>query len=164
MLIPRKQFALAAPFLLLLVFFSTIVWGQTPTLVTPVLKDGFINSFYSDNLFIGGPTLPSAVVVNGLPAGITFTHNGSGSVLISGTPTMPGKYPLTISATNASGTAVIKLNLSVVGTVDLSMFRPPDVTAVAMGGIHSCAVVAGGCSAGATILLVNSVLMTHLLV
>ena len=48
-----------------------------------------------------------------LPAGLTFTDNGNGTATIAGTPDSgtAGTYPVTITATNASGsTATLALS------------------------------------------------------
>jgi hypothetical protein len=57
---------------------------------------------------------PSAAITESgsLPSGVTFTA-GSGTATISGTPTATGVYPITFSATNASGTAKQSFTLTV---------------------------------------------------
>ncbi len=52
--------------------------------------------------------LPPSLAESGpLPAGLSFTDNGNGTAVIAGTPAAgsSGSYPITITATNASGTA-----------------------------------------------------------
>jgi PKD repeat protein len=52
--------------------------------------------------------LPPSLAESGpLPAGLSFTDNGNGTAVIAGTPAAgsSGSYPITITATNTSGTA-----------------------------------------------------------
>jgi hypothetical protein len=57
----------------------------------------------------------ATVTVTGLPSGITFTPNGGGGGTISGTPAAgtAGIKALTVTATNAAGTANQTLTLTV---------------------------------------------------
>jgi PKD repeat protein len=51
---------------------------------------------------------PPALAESGpLPGGLSFTDNGNGTAVIAGTPAAGGggRYPITITATNTSGTA-----------------------------------------------------------
>ena len=52
-----------------------------------------------------GYPAPTITETGALPSGLTFTGNGNGTATISGTPASgtAGTYPVTISATNASG-------------------------------------------------------------
>ncbi|HEX3788099.1 MAG TPA: putative Ig domain-containing protein [Pseudonocardiaceae bacterium] len=61
---------------------------------------------------------PAATITESgaLPSGLTFTDNGTGTATIAGTPATgtAGSYPVTISATNASGsTTTLSLAISV---------------------------------------------------
>lgn len=61
----------------------------------------------------GAPT-PAIAETGALPAGITFTDQGNGTALLQGTPTGPGGTTnLTMTATNASGTATQQFSLIV---------------------------------------------------
>ena len=57
---------------------------------------------------------PAITETGALPAGITFTDNGDGTATLAGTPAAGtgGSYPLTITATNASGTATQAFTLT----------------------------------------------------
>ena len=51
----------------------------------------------------GNPT--SAIAESGpLPTGVSFVDNGNGTATLSGTPTSPGSFPITITASNGVGT------------------------------------------------------------
>src|SRR5262249_2139769 len=58
-------------------------------------------------------TAPVALAAAGLPVGVTFTDNGDGTATLSGTPVVPGKYTVVITATNVAGTATQALTLTV---------------------------------------------------
>ncbi len=45
--------------------------------------------------------------------GLSFTSNGNGTATLSGTPTKPGTYTLTITAKNSIGSAVQTFTLTV---------------------------------------------------
>ncbi|MDJ0627622.1 MAG: putative Ig domain-containing protein [Rhodobacter sp.] len=90
----------------------------TPTAGTVTLPDAERGSAYngttvvlfSDDNGVGGLTL----VVSGLPAGLSGTDNGDGTVTISGTPTVSGPVSFTVTATDAGGnTASIDVSLTV---------------------------------------------------
>ena len=55
-----------------------------------------------------GYPAPALAESGPLPGGLTFTDNGNGTAVIAGTPDPDsggGRYPVTITATNTSGTA-----------------------------------------------------------
>jgi PKD repeat protein len=54
-----------------------------------------------------GYPAPALAESGPLPRGLTFTDSGNGTAVIAGTPAAcsSGRYPVTITATNASGTA-----------------------------------------------------------
>ena len=54
-----------------------------------------------------GYPAPALAESGPLPSGLTFTDNGNGTAIIAGTPAAGsgGRYPVTITATNTSGTA-----------------------------------------------------------
>jgi alpha-tubulin suppressor-like RCC1 family protein len=109
-----------------------------PQLVTPQLPPGIQGEAYSASLMIGSVLPLSSATVTGLPAGLSATHNGSGSIAIAGTPTVSGNITLAvIAADNAANTLNSSVTLSI-GQVSNS------ATAVSTGGRHSCAIVKGG--------------------
>jgi hypothetical protein len=48
---------------------------------------------------VGAPT-PALTETGAMPLGLTFSDEGNGSALISGTPTATGTYPITVNAAN----------------------------------------------------------------
>ena len=61
-----------------------------------------------------GEPAPALTETGALPAGLTFVDNGNGTATISGTPAAGtgGSYPITITATNASGTTTQAFTLT----------------------------------------------------
>ena len=66
----------------------------------------------------GSPT-PAITETGALPAGLTFTDDGNGTALLSGTPTATGTTTLTVTATNGIGPDATQTLTIVVGR------RPP---------------------------------------
>ena len=119
---------------------SSLVAHAAPQLVTPQLPPGIQGQPYTASLMIGSALPLSSAGITGLPAGLTATYNGSGSIAFSGTPSASGSFPLSVAATdNAAGT----LNVSVSLTIAVSQ-AATNATAVSAGSGHSCAVVSGG--------------------
>ena len=117
---------------------SSLVAHAAPRLVTPKLPPGIQGQVYAASLLIGSALPLSSASVAGLPGGLTATHNGVGSIAISGTPTVSGNFALNVAAAdNAAGMLNTSVNLTISPVVTA-------VTAVAAGYIHSCAVVNGG--------------------
>lgn len=137
---------------------GSILWAITtfahaaPQLVTLQLSPAVKGDEYIGSLIIGSDIPLSSVVVTGLPAGMTATHNGSGGIAFAGTPTVFGSFPLTVAATDA---AAGTLSASVVLTVVQSAANL-SITNISGGGAflsqtiyssfsgNTCAVVSGG--------------------
>ena len=64
----------------------------------------------------GYPAATTLTKTGALPSGVSFTDNGDGTATIAGTPAAgtTGSYPLTITATNAAGSAQQSFTLTVV--------------------------------------------------
>ena len=61
-----------------------------------------------------GEPAPALTETGALPTGVTFIDNGNGTATIAGTPAAGtgGTYPITITATNANGTATQAFTLT----------------------------------------------------
>ena len=88
----------------------------------------------------GAPT-PGLTESGALPAGLTFTDEGNGTALLSGTPTTPGTTDLTVTAQNASGSAVQSLSV-VVGQAPA--FTSPASAAFTVGAAGTFTVTTTG--------------------
>ena len=97
----------AAPQAVTFVDLTTPVFGSAPAATFIV---GVAQAF--EVIAVGQPA-PSLTVTGTLPAGVTFTDTGGGTGRLSGTATVPGVYPLTFTATNASGATVQQFTLTV---------------------------------------------------
>ena len=82
--------------------------ATSPSITSPLSAAG--TGYESFSYQIEASNTPTSFGASGLPAGLTVdTATG----LISGTPTVPGEYTVTISATNAEGTGSAPLVLSI---------------------------------------------------
>jgi hypothetical protein len=77
-------------------------------LVAPFLAVG---SPVSDQLGATGWPAPRFSASSALPPGLTLTPDG----VLSGTPTIPGSYPVSVLATNPAGSSVLRMSLTVDG-------------------------------------------------
>lgn len=96
------------------VFIARIPLGGTIPSITSANNATFAqNTFGSFTVnTIGSPT-PSIGESGSLPTGVTFVDNGNGTATLSGTPTVNGTFPLTITATNSAGSANQPFTLTV---------------------------------------------------
>lgn len=118
---------------------SVFLSGAAPVLVTTKLPGGRIGTAYAASLVVGGSPAPISVNLSGLPSGLVASHNGSGTVMISGTPSQAGSFAVGVSASNGGGLLSTSLSLQV---IDDSVYAN-NVTAVSAGG-STCALLSGG--------------------
>jgi hypothetical protein len=88
----------------------------------------------------GDPT-PKITRTGHLPTGVRFADNGDGTATISGTPTAGGIFPLTLAASNNSGTATQAFTLTVTRAPAIKKIR---TTIVRVGAALSLTVRATG--------------------
>ncbi|WP_067496494.1 putative Ig domain-containing protein [Actinoplanes sp. TFC3] len=67
-----------------------------PTVIDPVAQRTYVGDVVALQVISTGGTLPLTWSVTGLPAGLTM----SGTGLITGTPTTPGTFPVTVKVTD----------------------------------------------------------------
>jgi alpha-tubulin suppressor-like RCC1 family protein len=118
-----------------ILLFAACCAQAAPTLITPTLPPAHMGQAYSAGLILASSSTISNVTVTGLPEGLSATHNGSGGITISGTPTATGSFSVAIAATDANGTLNASAPLAVFGN---------GATSVSARGFHACAVVNGG--------------------
>lgn len=112
---------------------SPITLGR---LSLPNAEQGSVYSATSVVLFVDDNDVSAlTLVASGLPAGLTATDNGNGTVTISGTPTSSGFVTFTVTATDVSGqTAIVRIGL----IVDETVAPPPvDNPPTVVGGTPS---------------------------
>ncbi|MDQ1744256.1 MAG: hypothetical protein QOE23_2595, partial [Pseudonocardiales bacterium] len=87
----------------------------------------------------GYPTATTLTKTGTLPVGVSFTDNGDGTATIAGTPAAgsAGSYPLTISATNATGTRQQSFTLTVVPANASPVITSADHATFALGTADS---------------------------
>ncbi len=83
----------------------------------------------------GYPSVTTLTEEGALPSGVTFTDNGDGSATLAGTPTVPGAYPVTITAGNGETTDATQ-------TFTLTVTAPPTISSAGdatfdVGGTNS---------------------------
>jgi len=86
----------------------TIQVVAPPTIRSAALAHAEPGRSFSFAVKAQGFPLPSLSESGPLPAGVTFTDRGNGRAILSGTPTEPlasASWPVTITATNAAGSA-----------------------------------------------------------
>lgn len=129
--------------LILMLLGTALGHAAAPVLVTPELPPATIGFAYQARLLIGASPAVTSSVLQGLPAGMSATYSGN-NISVSGVPAAAGVFALTLNAANANGSLSKALSLTF---VDTSAFAS-NVVEVSSGTYHTCAVVAGGCSAG----------------
>ena len=130
----QRLLAIAA----LVIGFASATAQAAPQLVTPQLPPGIQGQAYAASLLIGSALALTSAGVTGLPAGLTATHNGGGSIAISGTPTVSGSFTLGVTATdNAAGSLSASVSLSIIQVAN-------NATSISSVGAHTCAILNGG--------------------
>ncbi|MDH6109639.1 hypothetical protein P3T36_000410 [Kitasatospora sp. MAP12-15] len=94
---------------------TTVTVNVAPSITSPAALATTVGTAFSTTLTSTGSPAPALKESGALPSGVTFTDNGDGTATLAGTPATGtgGSYPLTISATNATGTATQPLALTV---------------------------------------------------
>jgi hypothetical protein len=77
-----------------------------PVITSAATANSIVGAAFTTTVTTTGEPAPAITETGVLPSGITFVNNGNGTATIAGTPAAGtgGSYPITITATNASGT------------------------------------------------------------
>ncbi|WP_218160686.1 beta strand repeat-containing protein [Arsenicibacter rosenii] len=83
---------------------GTITAGAAPSIAVPVLTTAVVGNALANALSFtaSGVGAPFTFAYSALPAGITLSSNTSPILSFNGTPTEPGTYPISITATNSN--------------------------------------------------------------
>jgi hypothetical protein len=93
----------------------SLVVGQAPAISSAATTTFDVGPAGSFSVTTTGYPAPTLGETGPLPAGVTFVGNSNGTATISGTPAAGtvGSYPITITATNGSGTITQSFTLNV---------------------------------------------------
>jgi len=90
----------------------TLTVQQAPAITSAATASATHGTAFSFTFTSTGYPVPSLTRSGSVP-GLSFTSNGNGTATLSGTPTKPGTYTLTITAKNSIGSAVQTFTLTV---------------------------------------------------
>ncbi len=100
----------------------TLAGGASETITVPSAVPAFtsaaaasftLNTAGSFSVTTTGTPDPSLTETGALPAGVTFVDNGNGTATLAGTPTTGGSFPITLTASNLTGTTTQSFVLTV---------------------------------------------------
>jgi hypothetical protein len=95
---------------------STVTLSEAvaPTITSASSATSNVGAAFSFTVTTTGSPAPALTETGALPSGLTFKDNGNGTATISGTPAAGtgGSYPITITATNATGTTTQAFTLT----------------------------------------------------
>jgi hypothetical protein len=88
--------------------------NQGPAITSAATATSIVGAAFTDTVTTTGAPAPTITETGALPSGLTFVDNANGTATISGTPAAGsgGSYPITITATNASGTTTQAFTLT----------------------------------------------------
>jgi hypothetical protein len=103
----------------------TLTEHVAPTIISANTASSIVGAPFTTTIYTNGYSAPALTESGAIPAGLTFVDNGDGTATISGTPTTGsgGSYPITISATNPTG--------STSQTFTLTNSEAPSITSAA---------------------------------
>jgi hypothetical protein len=113
---------------------GTMPITAAPVITAPASTSATVSSPASVTVKATGSPTPGLSESGALPSGVTFSDQGTGAGLLSGTPApgTAGSYPITITAANGNGSATKSLVLSVV-PLGVSRVAPASIGAGAIG-------------------------------
>ncbi|MFI9274476.1 putative Ig domain-containing protein [Kitasatospora sp. NPDC052896] len=94
---------------------STLTVNTAPAITSAASQAATVGTAFSTTVTSTGSPAPALSESGTLPSGVGFQDNGDGTATLSGTPATGsgGSYPLTITATNATGSVTQSYTLTV---------------------------------------------------
>jgi hypothetical protein len=88
--------------------------NNAPTITSAASANSIVGTSFSFGVTTTGSPAAAITETGALPNGVTFVDNGNGTATLSGTATSGtgGSYPITITATNATGSATQSFTLT----------------------------------------------------
>ncbi|MDA8289990.1 MAG: hypothetical protein M0014_16370 [Actinomycetota bacterium] len=103
--------------------------GPVPTFTSPNKLEVGVGAAFNFSVTTSGQPPAALSLIGALPHNVSFTDNGDGTGVLSGTVDQAGTWPLTLSAQNAFGTTTQDFTLTVVNTAPIASgsVTPPPV-------------------------------------
>ncbi|MGA2827584.1 MAG: putative Ig domain-containing protein [Streptosporangiaceae bacterium] len=120
----------------------TVTTGAAPAITSGSTADFTLNSAGAAAITATGSPTAKITETGTLPAGLTFTDNGTGTALLSGTATATGTATLTITASNGISPDATQTYTVVVG--DAPNFTSASSVTATAGSAFSFTATAGG--------------------
>ena len=120
----------------------TVTTGAAPAITSGSTADFTLNSAGAAAITATGSPTAKITETGTLPAGLTFTDNGTGTALLSGTATATGTATLTITASNGISPDATQTSTVVVG--DAPNFTSASSVTATAGSAFSFTATAGG--------------------
>jgi len=124
----------------------TLTNAEAPAITSPDDASFSIGVAGSYQVTTTGYPAPSITESGTLPSGLTFTDHGDGTAAISGTPASgtAGSYPVTIAASNSSGSTASLVVTVTVGSAIAPAITSPAVADFTLGKPGAAAITATG--------------------
>jgi hypothetical protein len=127
----------------------------TITLSPATLPDGTVGATYNQTITASSGTAPYtfAVTSGALPPGITLSSAG----LLSGTPTSPGSFPFTVTATDANGCTGSRSYTVLINCATITL-SPATLPGGTVGAVYNQTITASGGTAPYTFAVTSGTL------
>jgi hypothetical protein len=126
---------------LLFTVVSTVPAGAAPVITSASAASGTQGNTFNYSIVATGSPTSYALLSGTLPTGLSLNPNTG---IISGTPTQTGVFSLTIGATNAGGTGLASLTITITLPTPVSITSQPVSGAVLAGTPFTFSVTAAG--------------------
>jgi hypothetical protein len=120
----------------------TVNAATAPTITSGATADFTLNQAGAAAITTTGSPTPTITEAGAIPAGLTFTDNGNGTALISGTPTADGTTNITVTASNGISPDATQTYTIVVGQAPA--FTSAATATATVGSAFTFTATAGG--------------------